>query len=68
VLDPAEALVNQFASPGGLMLPELVEIIGLVRQSFTLAAAAITAYDPDYDQDGKAIQAALAVIRQLIEY
>ena len=50
------------------MLPELVEIIGLVRQSFTLAAAAITAYDPDYDQDGKAIQAALAVIRQLIEY
>jgi arginase len=62
VLDLAEARVNQFASPGGLSLGELVETIGLVSERFTLAAAAITAYDPDCDKDDKAVEAALAVI------
>jgi arginase len=65
VLDPAEARINQFASPGGLSPEELVEIVRLVRECSTLAAAAITAYDPEYDEDGKAAKAALAIIRAL---
>ena len=32
---------------------------------FRLAAAAITAYDPECDHDGKAVRAALAVISEL---
>jgi arginase len=66
VLDVAEARVNQFSCPGGLTLAELLEIVVLVRERFALAAAAITAYDPECDQDGKAVQAALAVIRELV--
>lgn len=66
VLDPAEARVNQFASPDGLTLAELLEIVGLVCERFALAAAAITAYDPEYDQDGKAAKAAVHVIRELV--
>jgi len=65
VLDPAEARVNQFASPGGLTLTELLEIVSLVRERFALAAAAITAYDPEYDEGEKAVRAAVAVIRKL---
>ncbi len=65
VLDPAEARVNQFAAPGGLTLTELLGILSLVRERFTLAAAAITAYDPEYDEGEKAVRAAVAIIREL---
>jgi arginase len=65
VLDPAEGRVNQFAAPGGLTLTELLGIVSLLRERFTLAAAAITAYDPEYDEGEKAVRAAVAVIREL---
>lgn len=65
VLDPADARVNQFAAAGGLTLAQLLGIVGLVRERFALAAAAITAYDPEYDEDEKALQAAVDVIREL---
>jgi arginase len=67
VLDPAEARVNQFAASGGLTLAELLGIVSLVRERFALAAAAITAYDPEYDEGGKAVRSAVDVIRQLLE-
>ena len=47
VLDSAEACVNQFSAPGGLTPAELLAVVGLVRKRFALAAAAITAYDPE---------------------
>jgi arginase len=65
VLDPAEARVNQFAAPGGLTLTELLGFVSLVRERFALAAAAITAYDPEYDEDERAVRAAVGVIREL---
>jgi arginase len=65
VLDPADARVNQFAAAGGLTLAHLLGIVGLVRERFALAAAAITAYDPEYDEDKKALKAAVDVIREL---
>ncbi|MFI5101822.1 MAG: arginase family protein [Terriglobales bacterium] len=65
VLDPAEARANQFAASGGLTLTELLGIVSLVREHFELAAAAITAYDPEYDEGEKAVGAAVAVIREL---
>ena len=37
VLDPGEARVNQFASPGGLTLTEVLGIVSLVRERFALA-------------------------------
>jgi len=65
VLDPAEACVSQFAAPGGLTLTELLGIVSLLRERFTLAAAAITAYDPEYDKGEKAVRAAVDIIREL---
>jgi arginase len=65
VLDPAEARVNHFAPTGGLTLAELLEIVSLIREHFALAATAITAYDPEYDEGEKAVKAAVDVIREL---
>jgi arginase len=65
VLDPSDARVNHFPPSGGLTLTELLGIVRLVRERFTLAAAAITAYDPEYDEGQKAVRAAVAVIREL---
>jgi hypothetical protein len=53
------AHINQFVSPGGLTLAQLHEIIRLVRERCVLPAAAITA-DPEREQDGKAVKAAVA--------
>ncbi len=65
VLDPSEARVNHFPPSSGLTLAELLGIVRLVRERCTLAAAAITAYDPEYDEGEKAVRAATAVIREL---
>jgi hypothetical protein len=59
------ARVNQFAAAGGLTLTELLGIVSLVRERFALAATAITAYDPEYDEGEKAVKAAVDVIREL---
>jgi arginase len=67
VLDPADARVNQFAAAGGLTLTELLGIVSMVRERFALAATAITAYDPEYDEGEKAVKAAVDVIRELSE-
>ena len=66
VLDVAEARVNEFAMGGGLTLEELLAIVRLVRKHFTLAAAAITAYDSGVDADDRALGAAEAVILEII--
>jgi arginase len=65
VLDPSEARVNHFPPSSGLTLTELLGIVRSVREHCTLAAAAITAYDPEYDEGGKAVRAAAVVIREL---
>ena len=49
----------------GLTLAELLEIVSLVRERFDLAATAITAYDPEYDEGEKAVKAAVDVVREL---
>jgi arginase len=65
VLDPAEVRVNHFTPTGGLTLAELLGIVSLVRERFVLAATAITAYDPEYDEGKKAVKVAVNVIRKL---
>jgi arginase len=61
VLDPSEARVNQFAAPGGLSLESALAVIAAVGERCRVRAAAITAYDPGGDADGRASAAALRV-------
>jgi arginase len=65
VLDSSEARANHLACAGGLMVPELLGIVQLVRDHFALAAVAITACDPEYDEGEKAVKAAVGIIGEL---
>ena len=50
VLDPGEAPANEFAPPGGLTTDQVEEVIRTTAAPFMIRAAALTAYDPAYDQ------------------
>jgi arginase len=67
VLDPGEGMVNAFSAPDGLRLAQVLELIRAVRTRFHLGAAALTAYDPSYDTDGRIAAAALAILDALGE-
>lgn len=61
VLDAAAGRANEYAAPGGPDLPGLLAALEAVTQRFALAAAAITAYDPVHDEDGRVLEAARQV-------
>jgi arginase len=49
VHDPAEAQANQYAVPGGVAASTVRELVRVVGERFSIVAAALTAYDPTYD-------------------
>jgi arginase len=57
-LDVSEARANEYAAAGGPSLARLLECLQLVCERFTVAAAAITAFDPSLDADGRTLAAA----------
>jgi arginase len=65
VLDPSEGSANRFAADGGLTVRELERATRLVFERFRVAAAAITAYDPALDSDGRMARAAADLIRTI---
>jgi arginase len=62
VLDASEGRANRFAADGGLTVRELERATRLVFERFEVAAAAITAYDPALDEDGRVARAAAKLI------
>ena len=65
VLDRAEACVNELSTSGGLTVAELLEIVHAVSGKRSIVAAAITAYDPACDKDGKGVRAATTLLYEL---
>lgn len=62
VLDPREGRANDFAVPGGLLLPQVRELIAEIRRSFEIGAVALTAYDPTCDPDARIPAATRAIV------
>jgi arginase len=50
VHDPAEAQANQYAVPGGVAAGAVRDLVRVVGERFSIVAAALTAYDPTYDE------------------
>ena len=50
VHDPSEAQANQYAVPGGVSAGGVRELVRVVGERFSIVAAALTAYDPTYDE------------------
>jgi len=66
VLDPAEGRVNVFAAPDGPTLDQMKEALRTIARQIPLRAAALTAYDPSYDEDGRVVRAAFELLDALI--
>jgi arginase len=66
-LDPSEGNANQYAAPQGLSCGRLLAAVTAVFDRFTVAAAAITAYNPDADGDGRMAVTATRVLAAVAE-
>ena len=66
VLDRAEAYVNEYSSPGGLSVSELLQCIHFIGHNRAIVGASITSYDPSVDHDSKALRAGVAVVKELL--
>jgi arginase len=67
VLDPAEGRANPFAEPGGLTRGQVRGILVHAVQQFVVAAAALSAYDPAEDADGRILRAGIELSAALFE-
>lgn len=65
VLDVSVARVNPFAAPGGLTVEELRTVVRTVARRRRVVAAALTAYDPGLDDDGRACEAGIDALTTL---
>ncbi|MFW6200949.1 MAG: arginase family protein [Gemmatimonadota bacterium] len=65
VLDAAEATANAFAAPDGLRLEELLACVEAISARSPILAGALSAYDPDFDADGRALAAAFEIVERL---
>ncbi|HJU64524.1 MAG TPA: arginase family protein [Gemmatimonadaceae bacterium] len=61
VLDPREAPINPYQAPNGLSRADVEWAIATITQSERVEAAALTAYDPTSDPEGKGREAALVL-------
>jgi arginase len=66
-LDVSEGIANRYAAPGGLTLEQLIDAVRAVFARFRVHAAALTAYDPAYDSDGRMAKAAAGILSSITE-
>lgn len=66
VLDPSEGTANVFATPHGLLLPQVLQVIEMMRGRLTIAAVALTAYDPTCDPEARIPAAARSIVAEVL--
>jgi arginase len=66
VLDPSEGRANSFATDGGLLLRDVLEVIETTRESLHIGAMALTAYDPTCDPEGRICTAAQEIVSAVL--
>ena len=65
VLDPTELRANVYAVPGGLTVAQMADVVRFTGRHLKIAAAGITAYDPDQDPEGRGVRAAERLLEAL---
>ncbi len=66
VLDPTEGQANPFPAPNGLSVAEVEGFVRAIGQAVPLVAAAVTAYAPEHDVDGRISHAAFRMIEAML--
>jgi arginase len=62
VLDPSEGIANRYSAEGGLSAEQVLRTVAAVADRFDIVAAAITAYEPAADTDGRMAATAIRVL------
>ena len=65
VLDPSAAPGVTFPAPGGLSAGQLLEVVDLVRERFSIVALTVTSFAPSRDEAGTTLAAGLAVLQRV---
>ena len=65
VLDPSVARANVLSVEGGLDVAQLEEALTAIQGRFEIAAAALTAFDPSQDPEGRVPEIAVTLARRL---
>jgi arginase len=68
VLDADAAGVNIYSSRGGPDGEQLVGLLAALMQTFPVCGVSLTAYDPDYDTDGRLPPIALRLLQTIAEH
>jgi arginase len=63
VIDARYGRANQYACEGGLVPDEILRVIELARERFTLAGLVLASYDPSCDSDGRIAAAAREIVQ-----
>jgi arginase len=66
VLDPEAAISNQWPTPGGVTVADIVQAVRNVCREIPVAAIGLASYDPAADNDGRALDAALAIVEAAV--
>ncbi len=66
VLDPGQGQANPFPVPGGLSVAEVERTIGAIGQVIPVRAAALAAYAPQFDADGRVAEAAIRIGQSIV--
>ena len=66
VLDPSEAIANQWTPNGGLTIEAIKHVVESVQRNTKIKGFGIASYDPELDCDGRALGAAMSVAELLL--
>jgi arginase len=66
VLDVSEGRANEYAAAGGLSADAVDQVVAAVTGRLAVRAAALTAYDPAADADGRILPIAKRLLRRIV--
>ena len=67
VLDPREAIANQWATPGGFSVEMLKDSVKVIRKHTKVKGFGIASYDPACDRNQNALKAACAAAELILD-
>ena len=68
VLNPKKLrLTNTLLKKGGLVVEQVAEAIGFIKENLEISSATIAAFDLKFDSKGKTLRADLKLIRQILQ-
>ena len=67
ILDPSVAIASHLAPPGGLTLDEFEMALEQIADRFAIRAGSLTAYDPSFDPDGRALASSRRILVKLAD-